>query len=369
MTRIIRNLPFLAYGFGGVLLALRGGQLWGVAHQTAAAAALLATASIVAAHLLVRSMMRARRLGALLDCQDQLLRQIVERLDAADARADMLEERLNGTPDAGTIEEVRGTLQDLTAMLTARAAAAPSPKAAAGGSAGDLVRAAVAGGRVDLHVQTIMRLSDRGAVHAEAFARLRDASGRVVLPGEFLPAAQAAGLTSALDDLQVANCMVHLRNQRRPGMRLFCNIAGSSLGDPSFLSGLVRRMAGAGDLAGSLVFELRADDLRGIGNAARAGLAELNALGFELSIDGYRPGDGAAAPKGARFAKLDADTIIAGGSRCLDEIREAGLEVIATRVESERQVDGLARLGVRFGQGYLFGRPQPARDVALARAA
>lgn len=349
-------------------MALRGADLWGVAPRTAVAAALLATGLVVAAHLIWRSAVRARRLAALLDCQDELLRRLIERLDHMEKRADAFEERLNGMPDGDAMEDVRGTLQDLAAMLTARAAAAPARMR--GGSTADLVRSAVAEGRVDLHVQPIVRLPDRVAAHAEAFARVRDSGGRVVLPGEFLPAAQAAGLAGSLDDLQIANCVAYLRAERRLGTRLFCNVAGRSLADPAFVAGLVRRMAAAGDLAGNLVFELSAHDLGLLGNAARAGLAELAGLGFEMSIDGYASGNvDIGTLKGVRFAKVDADAVAAGGMRLLGEMREAGLEAIATRVESERQVECLARLGVKFGQGFLFGRPQPVRLVGLARAA
>lgn len=71
----------------------------------------------IAAHLIVLSARRATRLASLLDCQDDLLRQIVDRLDRAETRADSAEARL------GTLGDVKGTLRDVAAMLAMRAAA------------------------------------------------------------------------------------------------------------------------------------------------------------------------------------------------------------------------------------------------------
>jgi len=127
LRRIVGNLPFLAYVAGGVLMAVYGPQLWAVAPQTAAAAALATTGAFAAAHLILRSGARARRLAALLQCQDDLLRQIVERIDMSDERAEAIERRLDGMPNAAAMDDVKGTLQDLAAMLTARAASAHSP--------------------------------------------------------------------------------------------------------------------------------------------------------------------------------------------------------------------------------------------------
>jgi EAL domain-containing protein (putative c-di-GMP-specific phosphodiesterase class I) len=126
-------------------------------------------------------------------------------------------------------------------------------------------------------------------------------------------------------------------------------------------------MAAAPDLAGKLVFEIATRDVALLGNAGRAGLGELVGLGFALSLDGLVPGDEAAhALPGVRFAKIHADMLMAAGLGAVVEQREAGVEPIALRVETELQATAVARLGVRLAQGYLFGRPQATR---LAKAA
>ena len=43
--------------------------------------------------------------------------------------------------------------------------------------------------------------------------------------------------------------------------------------------------------------------------------------------------------------------------------RSLGVDTVAEGVETELQANMLQRLGCRTGQGFLFGRPVPARDL------
>jgi cyclic-di-GMP phosphodiesterase TipF (flagellum assembly factor) len=46
--------------------------------------------------------------------------------------------------------------------------------------------------------------------------------------------------------------------------------------------------------------------------------------------------------------------------------RRHGVELVAEKVESERQVVDILELDIGFGQGHLFGEPRPIRDAVLA---
>jgi cyclic-di-GMP phosphodiesterase TipF (flagellum assembly factor) len=48
--------------------------------------------------------------------------------------------------------------------------------------------------------------------------------------------------------------------------------------------------------------------------------------------------------------------------------RRHGVELVAEKVESERQVVDILELDMVFGQGHLFGEPRPIRDAVLAEA-
>jgi EAL domain-containing protein (putative c-di-GMP-specific phosphodiesterase class I) len=43
--------------------------------------------------------------------------------------------------------------------------------------------------------------------------------------------------------------------------------------------------------------------------------------------------------------------------------RQLGFRAIAEGIETSEQVSALKRLGCDYGQGYWFGRPQPAAEI------
>ena len=46
--------------------------------------------------------------------------------------------------------------------------------------------------------------------------------------------------------------------------------------------------------------------------------------------------------------------------------RRFGVEVVAEKVETERQVVDVLELNVAYGEGHLFGQPRAIRDAVLA---
>ena len=48
--------------------------------------------------------------------------------------------------------------------------------------------------------------------------------------------------------------------------------------------------------------------------------------------------------------------------------RRYGVEVIAEKVEAERQVVDILDLNIGFGQGHLFGEPRAIKEAVLAEA-
>jgi EAL domain-containing protein (putative c-di-GMP-specific phosphodiesterase class I) len=47
-------------------------------------------------------------------------------------------------------------------------------------------------------------------------------------------------------------------------------------------------------------------------------------------------------------------------------LRHIHSRIIAECVETEAEVDALRRLGIEFGQGFLFGEPKPVDALPLA---
>jgi cyclic-di-GMP phosphodiesterase, flagellum assembly factor TipF len=252
------------------------------------------------------------------------------------------------------------------------------------------VRAALDAGRVDLYLQAVVSLPQRRTQFYESFSRLRDETGRVLMPAEFLSVAEPGGLVSAIDNLLLFRCVQIVRRlagqDRKVG--IFCNISLSSLGDENFFPPFMEFMGANRDLSDSLIFELGQRAFNARGSIEARNMAKLADLGFRFSLDKVTDldlnfQDLARADVG--FVKIAAPLLIEEmqeedgrlSLRSVPELEAAdyaalarrhGVELVAEKVESERQVVDILDLEIGLGQGHLFGEPRPIRDAVLAEA-
>ncbi|HXQ45740.1 MAG TPA: EAL domain-containing protein, partial [Caulobacteraceae bacterium] len=151
----------------------------------------------------------------------------------------------------------------------------------------ETVREALADNRVDLYLQAVVSLPQRRTVFYESFSRLRDATGRVMMPAEYLSVAEPEGLMPAIDNLLLFRCVQIVRRLAKSDRKIgiFCNVALGSLGDEAFFPQFLEFLAENKDMAGSLIFELGqgAFDRRGAVEARN--MAKLADLGFRFSLD------------------------------------------------------------------------------------
>ena len=250
------------------------------------------------------------------------------------------------------------------------------------------VRGALDAGRVDLYLQAVVSLPQRRTQYYEGFTRLRDETGRVLMPAEFLSVAEPGGLVAAIDNLLLFRCVQIIRRlasqDRKVG--IFCNISLASLGDEDFFPQFMEFLAANRDLAGSLIFELGQNAFNARGSVELRNMAKLADLGFRFSLDKVSNLDldfQDLARADVCFVKIAAPMLIdqledgAGrlrikslpGVEAADYAaiaRRHGIELVVEKVESERQVVDILDLDIGFGQGHLFGEPRPIRDAVLA---
>jgi cyclic-di-GMP phosphodiesterase TipF (flagellum assembly factor) len=252
------------------------------------------------------------------------------------------------------------------------------------------VRAALDAGRVDLYLQAVVSLPQRRTQYYESFSRLRDATGRVLMPAEFLSVAEPGGLVAAIDNLLLFRCVQIVRRLASQDRKIgiFCNISLASLGDEAFFPQFMEFLGANRDLAGSLIFELGQAAFDARGSLEARNMAKLADLGFRFSLDKVSDldldfQDLARADVG--FVKIGApfllseleehDNRLSLKSRPDIEARDYAalarrhdVQLIAEKVESERQVVDILELDIGFGQGHLFGEPRPIRDAVLAES-
>jgi cyclic-di-GMP phosphodiesterase TipF (flagellum assembly factor) len=267
----------------------------------------------------------------------------------------------------------------------AEAAATVSPRASA---LLQTVRAALDAGRVDLYLQAVVSLPQRRTQYYESFSRLRDETGRVLMPAEFLSVAEPGGLVAAIDNLLLFRCVQIVRRLAKQDRKvgIFCNISLASLGDEDFFPQFMEFLGANRDLAGSLIFELGQGAFNARGSVELRNMAKLADLGFRFSIDKVTSLDldfQDLARADVAFVKISAPLLLEqiqedGGHISLKAMpnlaaadyaalaRRYGVELVAEKVESERQVVDVLELDIGFGQGHLFGEPRPIRDAVLA---
>ena len=358
-----------------------------------------------------------RRLDAVVVQQDlETLRQahriLVDHVESTQAAMEALSQAVHSETAERTeaiVSEVR-LLEGLVARMgeTLQARLAPSavdayaradPRAAPHGERHidhqraallDTVREALADNRIDLYLQPVVGLPQRRTAFYESFSRLRDDTGRVMMPAEYLSVAEPEGLISAIDNLLLFRCVQIVRRLAKQDRRIgiFCNISLSSLGDEQFFPQFLEFMAQNKDLASALIFELGQVSFRERGGVAARNMARLADLGFRFSIDKVADVDldfADFARADVKFVKIAArvlleellqgrDGVEVAGVRGLHAgdfaalTRRYGVEVIAEKVETEREVIDILELDIAYGQGNLFGEPRAIREAVLSEA-
>jgi cyclic-di-GMP phosphodiesterase TipF (flagellum assembly factor) len=250
------------------------------------------------------------------------------------------------------------------------------------------VKSALEENRVELHLQPIVALPQRKIVYYEGFTRLRDPSGAVILPSEFLRVAEPSGLVGEIDNMLLLRCVQIARklikHDRRMG--LFCNISTTSLGDETFFPQFIAFLRDNRDLAGSIIFEMTRNSFEKIPMVAERNMGRLFDLGFRFSIDRCDTIDldlRKLERMGVRYVKISGEKLVqqlveakslpvTGLTRQFEPadvsavFSRYGVELIADRVESERTIVEILELDITHAQGNLFGRPRSSTDVLNA---
>lgn len=246
------------------------------------------------------------------------------------------------------------------------------------------IRQMLEGNRADLYLQPIVSLPQRRLRYYETFTRLRKEDGTLLLPGEFLAAAEQGGLLPRIDHLVLtrgAQIVRRLLGKNRD-IGLICNIAAKTLADPDSSQQLLKFFDANQELAPALLLELPQSFWRASGPLAQATLAALDKRGVRFSMDhvtDLRMEPRELAARSIRFIKVPAKLLLADAHQApretdihpadlADLMARFGIGLIAEQIESEATVAELLDLEVRFGQGFLFSPPRPVRADVLQAA-
>lgn len=212
--------------------------------------------------------------------------------------------------------------------------------------------------------------------HLEILLRLRDESGRLILPNQFIPAAERYGMMTLLDRWVVervfqviSDC---LRAAHDHGRMPVCaiNLSGASIGDEDFLA-FLRQQFRAYSIPPELIcFEITETcAIANLGSAIRF-INELKAIGCRFSLDDFCAGMSSFAylkHLPVDFLKIDGsfvrDMLEDPVNRAMVEVinhigHVMGKQTIAEFVESPQIEQALMEIGVDYAQGYVIERPR-----------
>ncbi|HLZ68751.1 MAG TPA: EAL domain-containing protein [Dehalococcoidia bacterium] len=229
-----------------------------------------------------------------------------------------------------------------------------------------------------LHYQPVVELPSGRIVRAEALARWQHPERGLLMPDQFIPLAEQAGLIAPLTRWVLATALRQCRAWRLEGLELGVTVNLSpKLGYNSLLSDTLTTLLSHLEVdPGWLTFGITdsgvAEDLR----RAVAMLQQLDAAGVRLSVEGFGSSQFTQphlAQLGVDEIKIDRATVgrmvedppaHAVVRSVIELAHNAGLVVVAEGVENQETWDALVALGCDAAQGFFVGRPMPAGMLA-----
>jgi len=226
----------------------------------------------------------------------------------------------------------------------------------------------------ELFTQRIMSLQNCGLEHAEVLLRLRDESGELVSPGQFLPSAERFHMMGRIDRWVVEETLTWLsRNieQLSHIETISINLSGQSLNDKTFHRFVSNMIESIECDYTKLCFEITETvAITNISDAIQF-LELLKQYGVKFSLDDFGSGVssfGYLKTLPVDYLKIDgqfikdlAENEIGQATvKCIAEVAAlTDKKTIAEWVETQKIEDILKEMGINFSQGFYRHKPAP----------
>ena len=216
-----------------------------------------------------------------------------------------------------------------------------------------------------------------GAPRFEVLARWRTADDRLLLPMDFIEAAQQHGLIRAVTEAVIGRTVALLRATASPdgtGPLLSVNVTGADLEARWFARALLDHLHTAGVAPQRLELEVAEPVLMRATPSVQESLRQLAAGGIRIALDDF--GSGLSSLAQLRELAIDTFKIDAGFvhgvtgehdrrvvSGMIAMAHSLGKIAVAEGVERVAELETLRRLGCDWGQGYLWSEPLPPEQA------
>src|SRR5271168_2281812 len=238
--------------------------------------------------------------------------------------------------------------------------------------------------RFELFYQPIVPIGSNAhdREHFELMLRLRDESGSIVTPAEFIPAAERYNIMPSIDRWVVRQALDRVVHRTASGVKPFTiavNLSGTSLNDERFLEYLIAELSLNDLVAGAMCFEItETAAIANLGSVVYF-MRELKARGCHFALDDF--GSGLSSFMYLKtlpvdYLKIDGqfvenvtrDPVDRSMVAAISQVGKAmGIQTIAERVESPEVLAELGRLGIGFAQGFYIAKPRPTSEFPYLR--
>jgi PAS domain S-box-containing protein len=244
----------------------------------------------------------------------------------------------------------------------------------------DDIRHALGRDELRLRYQPVFDLGDRSICGVEVLLRWEHPSRTVLTPEMVLPAARRTDAIVPIGRWVLERSIGQLGEWkeelgRAVPLRLFVNLSGRELADPSLVDAVSTALEQARISPSQLALDVSDAALIDVHGAAWRSVVALRELGAAIVLDRF----GTTFSSLTHLERLPIDMVkldcscVAGlpdGARdrgvvkAVVGVAEArGLTTLACGVETERQVDALVTLGCNGAQGFLFAEPRAAPAI------
>jgi diguanylate cyclase (GGDEF)-like protein len=212
----------------------------------------------------------------------------------------------------------------------------------------------------------------------EALARMKDADGNFISPGEFIPVAEKVGLIDKVDHSVFKNAATffgELIKKAGTDITLSVNVSVRHLMKNDFLDEVREVLNTCGVPAGQLEIEITESVMIDSAEKALQCINEIKNMGIKIAIDDFGTGYSSLSYLNnfpANLLKIDKSFIDKmntsdSSKKYVAAIISIGhimnFNVISEGVEEEEQLETLKEIGCDFIQGFIWGRPLPPEEA------
>ncbi|CAA7625638.1 Signal transduction protein [Candidatus Terasakiella magnetica] len=241
-------------------------------------------------------------------------------------------------------------------------------------SQGEMVRSALAEGRLVPFFQPIVACKDGSIAAYEVLARVVDGD-QAVCAGDFIESAEELGLAGEIDAAVFDQALAAMAAGTLGDAKVFINLSAKSLTDYDRMRDIPRRLAEVGVAPSRVVLEItEREALPHFGDVVNM-VNELRANGLGFALDDF--GSGFSSFLYLKYITVDYVKIEGSFVRHMvtderDRImvehihsmaQRFGMTTIAEFVEDEATLAVLHTMGVNLCQGYHVGMPKPIETI------